>query len=124
VRDCLPALVDVEPWDIQDYVLKRAFDLLFSTGGSLVLSPVIRAIAVAIKLDDGGAILDKQEQTSVFGEAFDVSKFRSMVENAEEQTGATISDEDAVEGSTSASRGSGASSAKHISTRFHSCGRC
>ncbi|WP_353635063.1 sugar transferase [Halobacterium sp. NMX12-1] len=87
--------VDVEPWDVQDYVLKRAFDLLFSTGGLLALSPIILAIAVAIQLDDGGSVLYKQERTAVFGETFDVYKFRSMVENAEEETGATISDEDA-----------------------------
>jgi hypothetical protein len=31
--------VDVEPWDIQDYALKRGFDLAFSTFGLLALSP-------------------------------------------------------------------------------------
>jgi lipopolysaccharide/colanic/teichoic acid biosynthesis glycosyltransferase len=87
--------VDVEPWDIQDYVLKRGFDLAFSTVGLVALSPIILAITVAIKLDDGGSVLYKQERTAVFGETFDVYKFRSMVENAENQTGATISAEDA-----------------------------
>ena len=86
--------VDVEPWDIQDYVLKRGFDLAFSAVGLVALSPVILAIAVAIKLDDGGSVLYKQERTAVFGETFAVYKFRSMVENAEEETGAKISDED------------------------------
>uniref|UniRef100_UPI003EBFF86D sugar transferase n=1 Tax=Halobaculum sp. EA56 TaxID=3421648 RepID=UPI003EBFF86D len=41
-----------------------------------------------------GSVLYKQERTAVFGETFDVYKFRSMVENAEAETGATISDED------------------------------
>ncbi|MUV59460.1 sugar transferase [Halobacterium sp. CBA1126] len=87
--------VDIEPWDVQDYVLKRGFDFVFAAGGLLTLSPVILAIAVAIKLDDGGSILYKQERTAVFGETFDVYKFRSMIENAEDETGAKISDEDA-----------------------------
>ena len=86
--------VDVEPWDVQDYVLKRAFDVAFSAIGLLVLSPVILGITAAIKFDDGGSVLYKQERTAVFGEVFDVYKFRSMVENAEDETGARISDED------------------------------
>lgn len=87
--------VDVEPWDVQDYVLKRLFDVVFSGVGLLVLSPVILVIAVAIKAEDGGSVLYRQERTAVFGERFDVYKFRSMVENAEAVTGAMISEEDA-----------------------------
>ncbi|MGB9961537.1 sugar transferase [Halobacterium sp. MBLA0001] len=75
--------VDVEPWDVQDYVLKRGFDVAFSAFGLLVLSPVILGIAVAIKLDDGGSVLYSQERTAVFGEIFDVYKFRSMVPEGE-----------------------------------------
>jgi len=86
--------VDIEPWDIQDHILKRGFDVVFSLVGLIVLSPLICAIAVAIKLDDGGSILYSQERTAVFGETFEVYKFRSMIENAENETGATISDED------------------------------
>ncbi|MFC6787146.1 sugar transferase [Halobaculum halobium] len=86
--------VVIEPWDVQDYMLKRAFDVVFSVVGLVVLAPVIVGICVAIKLDDGGSVLYKQERTAVFGETFDVYKFRSMIENAEAETGATISDDD------------------------------
>ena len=75
--------VDVEPWDVQDHVLKRGFDVAFSLFGLIALSPVIVAIAAAIKLDDGGSILYSQERTAVFGETFDVYKFRSMVPEGE-----------------------------------------
>ncbi|WP_049910984.1 sugar transferase [Halorubrum lipolyticum] len=75
--------VDVEPWDIQDHMLKRGFDLVFAAVGLVMLSPVIGAIAVAIKLDDGGSILYSQERTAVFGETFEVFKFRSMVPEGE-----------------------------------------
>ncbi|GAB7010763.1 sugar transferase [Halorubrum trueperi] len=71
--------VDIEPWDIQDHMLKRGFDVVFSLVGLVVLSPIICAIVIAVKLDDGGSILYSQERTAVFGETFEVYKFRSMV---------------------------------------------
>ena len=86
--------IDIEPWDIQDHLFKRAFDVGFAGVGLLGLSPVILAIAIAIKLDDGGSILYQQERTAVFGERFNVYKFRSMIEDAESATGVKISDED------------------------------
>ncbi|RKS83247.1 lipopolysaccharide/colanic/teichoic acid biosynthesis glycosyltransferase [Haloarcula quadrata] len=78
--------VEIEPWDIQDYILKRAFDIVFATVGLVVLSPVIVGIAVAIKMDDGGPILYTQERTAVFGEAFNIYKFRSMAPGGESAT--------------------------------------
>ncbi|MBX0297885.1 sugar transferase [Haloarcula nitratireducens] len=87
--------VEIEPWDVQDYLLKRVFDVVFAVVGLVVLSPVILGITAAIKLDDGGSVLYQQERTAVFGETFDVYKFRSMIENAEDATGAKISEEDA-----------------------------
>ncbi|MFC6614887.1 sugar transferase [Halopenitus salinus] len=75
--------VQIEPWDVQDYVLKRGFDIAFSVIGLIGLVPVIAAIVVAIKLDDGGPILYKQERTAVFGETFEVYKFRTMVPEGE-----------------------------------------
>jgi len=93
----LESLVDVtvEPWDVQDYLLKRGFDVAFAGVGLVLLVPVILAIAIAIKLEDGGSIFYTQERTALFGETFSVYKFRSMVENAEAKTGATISAVDA-----------------------------
>ncbi len=73
-------LVDVaiEPWDPQDYVVKRSFDVVFAVVGLIVLAPVIAGIAAAIKLDDGGPVLYSQGRTAGFGESFVVHKFRSM----------------------------------------------
>lgn len=87
--------VDLEPWDPLDHLFKRVFDIAFAATALLVLAPVILAVSVAIKLDDGGSILYCQERTAILGEAFPVYKFRSMIENAESQTGAKISEEDA-----------------------------
>ncbi|QGX94845.1 sugar transferase [Haloplanus rallus] len=91
-------LVDVaiEPWDLQDYLWKRAFDVAFSLTGLVLLFPVIVVIAVAIKLEDGGPILYRQERTAVFGETFDVFKFRSMTPEGESQTPTDDKDNDRI----------------------------
>jgi len=49
-------------------------------------------IALAIKLDDGESVLYRQERTAVFGETFDVYKFRTM--RSEGESYEPIEDED------------------------------
>ncbi|WP_256301979.1 sugar transferase [Haloarchaeobius salinus] len=87
--------VDLEPWDWQDYVVKRVFDVAFAGAALVALSPVIFVIALAIKIDDGGPLLYRQERTATFGDTFTIAKFRSMVPDAESETGAKLSEEDA-----------------------------
>lgn len=87
--------VEIEPWDPQDYFFKRVFDVAFSLVGLIGLSPIVVAIAIAIKLDSQGPVFYEQNRTAVFGETFRVKKFRSMVTDAEAETGVTISNEDA-----------------------------
>jgi lipopolysaccharide/colanic/teichoic acid biosynthesis glycosyltransferase len=86
--------IDLEPWDWQDHIVKRLFDVTFAGTGLVVLSPVIVVIAVAIKLDTPGPVLYRQTRTAAFGDTFTVAKFRSMVTDAEAETGAKLSDED------------------------------
>jgi exopolysaccharide biosynthesis polyprenyl glycosylphosphotransferase len=86
--------IDLEPWDPQDYVLKRLFDVAFAATGLVVLSPVMLVVAAAIRLDSPGPVLYSQQRTAEFGDTFTVYKFRSMVPEAESETGATISSED------------------------------
>jgi lipopolysaccharide/colanic/teichoic acid biosynthesis glycosyltransferase len=87
--------VDLKPWDWQDYLVKRVFDVAFSLIGLVAFAPFIAVIAVAIKLDSPGPAFYNQERTAEFGETFEVYKFRSMVTDAESETGAKISEEDA-----------------------------
>jgi lipopolysaccharide/colanic/teichoic acid biosynthesis glycosyltransferase len=87
--------VDIEPWDIQDYMLKRGFDVLFATAALLALIPLFIVIAVAVKVDSKGPVFFKQKRTRRYGGEFTFIKFRTMVENAEDLTGVTISEEDA-----------------------------
>ncbi|MFC7019212.1 MULTISPECIES: sugar transferase [Haloarcula] len=86
---------DLEPWDWQDYVAKRIFDVVFAAVGLIGLSPLLVVIAVSIKLDSPGPVLYSQRRTAEFGETFDVYKFRSMVADAEAETGVKLSEEDA-----------------------------
>lgn len=75
--------VDLEPWDWQDYVVKRAFDVGFSLVGLVAFAPFIVVIAVGIKLDSPGPVFYSQERTAELGDTFKVYKFRSMVPEGE-----------------------------------------
>lgn len=63
--------------------VKRALDVLGAVLGLLALAPVILAIAVAIKLDDGGPVLFGQLRVGRHGRRFRMLKFRTMVPDAD-----------------------------------------
>ena len=67
---------------------KRIFDLLASAIGLILLSPLLLAIAVFIKLKMPGPVLFRQERTGRNGKPFTIFKFRSMTLNHQ---GSTIS---------------------------------
>jgi lipopolysaccharide/colanic/teichoic acid biosynthesis glycosyltransferase len=69
-------------------MIKRAFDMVVSGAGLLVLSPVAALIAIAIKLEDGGPVLFVQERVGRDCRVFPAFKFRSMIVDAERHTGA------------------------------------
>jgi exopolysaccharide biosynthesis polyprenyl glycosylphosphotransferase len=64
---------------------KRTLDLLLTTGGLLVLWPVFLAIALAVKLDSPGPILYRQQRVGKDGRLFQMVKFRSMFQDAEQR---------------------------------------
>ena len=68
--------------------MKRLFDVFVSGAGLLVFAPVAMLIALAIKIDDGGPVLFVQERVGRGGRVFPAFKFRSMVMDAERETGA------------------------------------
>lgn len=63
-------------------VFKRWFDVVAAGAALVVLSPVMLATAVAVKLEDGGPALFSQERVGTNGKTFRVFKFRSMPVNA------------------------------------------
>ncbi len=74
------AMLDIfdRPINNWDSVAKRAFDLFFSIIGIVLLSPIMIATAIAIKLESKGPILFRQERHGFNNEIVKVLKFRSM----------------------------------------------
>lgn len=64
--------------------LKRLIDVVVSASALLVLSPLFLAVALMIKLTDGGPVLFKQIRVGRWGYEFSFPKFRSMVPQAEQ----------------------------------------
>jgi exopolysaccharide biosynthesis polyprenyl glycosylphosphotransferase len=65
--------------------LKRAMDVLVSSAALVLLSPLLAAIAAAIKLTSRGPVLFTQERVGHGGRHFRMHKFRTMVADAEER---------------------------------------
>lgn len=64
-------------------VFKRFFDIAISFFALIILSPLMLIVSVAIKLDSKGPVLFKQVRLGKGGKEFEIYKFRSMCENAE-----------------------------------------
>jgi exopolysaccharide biosynthesis polyprenyl glycosylphosphotransferase len=65
--------------------LKRTFDLLGATVGLILISPLLALIAVAIKLDSRGPVLFRQRRIGRDGGEFEIFKFRTMVDGADQK---------------------------------------
>ena len=63
--------------------VKRIFDMLVSGMALVILSPVLLAISIAIKLDSRGRVIFKQKRLGINGTVFCIYKFRTMVPDAE-----------------------------------------
>lgn len=67
-------------------LLKRSFDLVFSTV-ALICSPIVFIpVAIAIKLSSPGPVFFKQKRTGYLGREFECYKFRTMKVNKESDT--------------------------------------
>ncbi len=66
---------------------KRGFDLCCAVAGLLLALPLCLATAAAIKLTSPGPVFYTQERMGQNGKRFKLYKFRSMVADAESQTG-------------------------------------
>ena len=73
-----PQAIEASRW------VKRVFDLVGAAFSLILATPAMIIAAIAIKLEDRGPILFRQERTGRHGIAFGCYKFRSMVTNAEE----------------------------------------
>lgn len=66
---------------------KRAFDVLLAGTGLLLSAPLWPIVAAAIKLESRGPVFFGQARVGEHGRLFDALKFRSMIHEAEKETG-------------------------------------
>ncbi len=64
-------------------MLKRLFDISFSSLGLIIMFPILIFSAIAIKLDSKGPALYRGKRIGRYGKPFRIYKFRTMVSNAE-----------------------------------------
>ena len=65
-----------------DYHFKRLVDFVGAAVGLVVLSPLLLAVAISIKLTSPGPVFFCQERIGLHGRIFQVWKFRTMTVNA------------------------------------------
>jgi lipopolysaccharide/colanic/teichoic acid biosynthesis glycosyltransferase len=74
-------------------MMKRAFDLLLASVGTIIISPLLVILATWIKLDSPGPVFYRGMRVGQFGRVFRIFKFRTMVVDAE-RIGASSTPED------------------------------
>jgi|LSQX01.3.fsa_nt_gb exopolysaccharide biosynthesis polyprenyl glycosylphosphotransferase len=73
---------------------KRAMDLVISTIGIILAMPFIAIIAIAIKISSPGPVFYSQERVTIDRKIFKVLKFRTMIKDAEKETGPVLASDD------------------------------
>lgn len=75
--------------------MKRAADVLLSTFGILLLSPIMLAIAIMIRWQLGSPVLFVQQRAGLHGEPFRLIKFRTMLDE-QDASGRTRSEAERI----------------------------
>ena len=68
-------------------MIKRSFDVILASAGLVASAPLWIAIAAAIWLADHGPVFFRQARVGLDGRVFLAMKFRSMIPDAEAQSG-------------------------------------
>jgi exopolysaccharide biosynthesis polyprenyl glycosylphosphotransferase len=63
--------------------VKRAADVVLTSIGAILISPILAGIALAIKIEDRGPVIFRQTRVGLDGSTFTMLKFRSMHVDAE-----------------------------------------
>lgn len=78
---------------VEQQFIKRLIDIIGSLTGIVMASPFFLLISLAIKFTDSGPVFFRQERLTLDGKKFEIYKFRTMIENAEEEGGARLAAE-------------------------------
>ncbi len=76
--------VNQEVMPVWQQNVKQLMDVVLSILSLILLSPMIIALSIGVKLSSSGPILYKQSRIGRYGREFHIYKFRSMYHNAEE----------------------------------------
>ena len=79
-------MLDLRAPALNEYqrTVKRAFDLAFTLVTLPILLPLMGLVALAVRLSSPGTILLRQKRAGENGRLFEMFKFRTMVQNADE----------------------------------------
>ena len=75
-------------------MLKRLFDTVFSFIGLVVFLPLMATIVILIRKEDGGSVFYRGIRVGRYERPFKISKFRTMVVNAEKLGGPSTAGDD------------------------------
>lgn len=64
--------------------MKRSFDVIVASVGLVLLSPVLACTALLVKHKLGSPVIFKQTRVGLYGEPFEIYKFRSMTNDTDE----------------------------------------
>ncbi len=65
------------------FAVRRVIDTIIASLMLFVLSPLLLIIAIWVKLDSEGSVIFKQKRIGKDGVPYDMYKFRTMVQNAQ-----------------------------------------
>jgi len=83
-----------EPLKEREKVIKRLVDLVFSIFVLIFSAPLMLLLPLIIKLESKGPIFYRQKRVGLKEKIYEVYKFRSMLENAEAETGPILARQD------------------------------
>jgi lipopolysaccharide/colanic/teichoic acid biosynthesis glycosyltransferase len=83
-----------KPTNFVSRAIKRAFDFVVALIALVVVSPILIALAVIIKLTSQGPVFYRGVRIGLRGKPFRIFKFRTMVINAEKLGGSATAEDD------------------------------
>lgn len=91
LNDLMVFILDRMELSFEQRIVKRVFDILFSIFALVLTAPIMLVSALIIKCTSKGPVFFKQERLTLDNKPYNIYKFRTMVVDAEAQTGAVIS---------------------------------